>query len=55
MAFKEINKNAEEFKNSSKEKTILQQYILTMDKYKLTLQDVTALTSDFLIAGVDTV
>jgi hypothetical protein len=49
-----MNKS-EEFKQDLSSKTILQQYILSMDKYNLTFNDIIALTSDFLVAGIDTV
>ena len=55
LAFEAINNRSGDAKNSYMDKTILQQYLLTMDKYGLTIADVIALTSDFLIAGVDTV
>ena len=46
---------SEEFKQDLSSKTILQQYILNMEKHKLTFNDIIALTSDFLVAGIDTV
>jgi hypothetical protein len=36
-------------------KTILQQYLHVKDKYKLDLEDILSLVSDFIMAGVDTV
>ena len=46
---------SEEYRQDMNSKTILQQYILTMKKHNLSFDDIIALTSDFLIAGIDTV
>jgi cytochrome P450 len=40
--------------DDSPSKTILQQYLLVKDKYNLDLEDILSLTSDFIMAGVDT-
>ena len=48
-------KQSEESRQDLGSKTILQQYLLTMKKQNLSLDHVIALTSDFLLAGIDTV
>ena len=53
--YNELMSKSEEFRKDADSKTILQQYLLTMKKNNLSIDDVIALTSDFLVAGIDTV
>jgi hypothetical protein len=46
---------SEEYRQDINSKTILQQYILNMKKHNLLIDDIIAITTDFLIAGIDTV
>lgn len=50
----DLNKRGDDFKADLTSKSILQNFLLTREKYGLSMDDVMALTSDFLIAGVDT-
>lgn len=53
--YNELKTQSEVFKQDMDSKSILQQYLLTMEKYNLSFDDVVALTSDFLSGGIDTV
>ena len=54
-SYEDLMKQSEESRQDLGSKTILQQYLLTMKKQNLSLDHVIALTSDFLLAGIDTV
>ncbi len=54
-AYGDLMKQSEEYRQDLASKTILQQYLLTMKKQELSIDHVIALTSDFLLAGIDTV
>lgn len=49
-----LNKKSEDYKADLSSRSILQNFLLTREKYDLSMKDVVALTGDFLIAGVDT-
>jgi hypothetical protein len=51
----ELSKKNDKYKQDILSKSILEQYLIVKDKYNLTLDDIIAVVSDFLIAGVDTV
>ncbi len=53
--YEHLKAQSDDFKKDFSGKSILQQYLLVKDKYNLSLEEVVALTADFLIAGVDTV
>jgi cytochrome P450 len=50
----DLNKKSDDFKADLTSRSIFQNFLLTREKYGLTMDDVVALTGDFVIAGVDT-